>query len=272
MARKHISVSKRMLFTYFLLGGFIFLFAPQRLTNKLQFAFTRVFSWPLGVGRSITLATNQPVRPRFVPGPLEDMVSRREYNQLLNNRDNLKQQLEQAHQEIKKLSGLRNTFPFERAKWVLAGIITGSIDESRSEFIIDKGQKEGLARGQFVLGDNSIIGTISADVSANHAKVILIGDRTSKIPVSIGQLNLPGLMEGAGGNCAKIRLKPQRQPIKADDNVYVPKKPGLLEAPIITARVSECKKSDESPLLWDITVVPVCDIEKLSDVAIIVMD
>jgi rod shape-determining protein MreC len=199
------------------------------------------------------------------------VVSRREYNQLQNHLANVTQQLEQAHQEIKKLLGLRNSFPFERVKWMLAGIITASVDESHSGFIIDRGENDGVAKGQFVLGDNSIIGTIS-DVSANRAKVALITDRTSKIPVKIGQLNVSGLMEGTGGNRAKIPLIPQKQPVKTGDNIYVTKKPGLLEAPIITATVIECRKSDEDPLLWDITVKPACEIETLSDVAIIVMD
>lgn len=268
MARKRTRVSKRMLFTYCLLGGFIILFAPQSLTNKFQFTFARVFSWPLGLGRNITLVANAPtvaVRNRA------EVVSRREYNQLQNHLANVIQQLEQAQQDIKKLSGLRSTLPFEGVKWVLAGIITASIDESRSEFIVDRGETDGLAKGQFVIGDNSIIGTIS-DVSANRAKVTLITDRTSKIPVNINQVNVHGLMEGAGGNSAKIPLIPQKQPVKAGDNIYVPKKPGLLDAPIITAKVVECKKSDENPLLWDITLKPVCDIEKLSDVTIIVTD
>jgi len=36
--------------------------------------------------------------------------------------------------------------------------------------------------------------------------------------------------------------------------------------------VALCERNKESPLLWDITVEPVCDIETLSDVAVIVMN
>ncbi|KPL24313.1 MAG: hypothetical protein AMJ75_04080 [Phycisphaerae bacterium SM1_79] len=252
-----------MLLTWFMLSGFIILFAPQRWTNEFQFAFARIFSWPLSVGRSISLAGRMP--------PTADVVGRREYNQLQNHLANVIQQRDQAYQEIKKLSGLRRRFPLEAARLVSAGIITASMDKSQNEFIIDRGQSDGLAKGQFVLGDNSIIGTIS-DVSGYRAKVRLITNSTSKIPVKIAQLNVQGLMEGTGRGSAKIPLIPQKHRVKVGDIVYARNQAGLLDTPIIIARVAECKRDDDNPLLWDITTEPVSDMLMLRDVTVIVMD
>jgi len=263
MAGKRIKLSKRMLFTWFMLGGLIFLFAPQGLTNKFQFAFARTFSWPLGIGRSVTLAAR-------TPAPTEP-VSRREYDRLQNHLANVIQQLDQAHQEVKKLSGLSSRFPFEGAKWVLADIITGSIDESRHEFIIDHGTEDGLAKEQFVLGDNSIIGTIS-DASARRAKVRLFTDPASNIAVKIAGLDVSRLMQGTGDKAAKIRLLQIKHKVKTGDTVYACKKPGFLDAPMIVGKVAQCQRDDENPSLWDITVKPVCDIERLNDVAVIIMN
>lgn len=246
-----------------MLGGFIFLFAPQRWTDQLQFAFDRIFSWPLSMGRNISLTARMP--------PLSDVVSRREYNQLQNHLANVIKQRDRAYEEIEKLSDLSDRFPLGSAKLVLAGIIRASIDKSYNEFSIDRGANQGLAKGQFVLGDNSIIGTIS-DVSAHRAKVELITSTSSNVPVTIAQSNVPGLLEGTGNNSAKIPLIPLRHRIKVGDIVYARQEPGLLEMPIITGRVAECKKDDDDPLLWDIMVVPVCDIERLKDVAVIIMN
>jgi hypothetical protein len=41
---------------------------------------------------------------------------------------------------------------------------------------------------------------------------------------------------------------------------------------MIIGKVAECKRDDENPSLWDITVEPACDIERLNDVAVIVMN
>ncbi len=237
------------------------LFAPQGLTNKFQFTFARTFSWPLGIGRSVTLTARTPAST--------ELVSRREYDRLQNHLANVIEQRDQAYQQIKKLSGLSSRFPFEGAKWVLADIITDSVDESRHEFIINRGAEDGLAKEQFVLGDNSIIGTIS-DASARRAKVRLFTDPASNIAVKIAGLDVSRLMQGTGDNSAKIRFLKHK--VKTGDTVYACKKPGFLDAPMIIGTVAQCKRDDENPSLWDITVRPVCDIEMLNDVAIIVMN
>jgi hypothetical protein len=75
---KQIRVSRRMLFTCFMLAALIFFFTPQKVTNKFQFAFARFFRWPLSIGRSISLSL--PAQQ-----PVTGFVSRREYDQLQNS-------------------------------------------------------------------------------------------------------------------------------------------------------------------------------------------
>jgi rod shape-determining protein MreC len=262
IARKRIRVSRRMLFTWCMLGGFIFLFAPQNLTNKFQFAFAHIFRWPLSIGRNISLSAR-------VQQPLTDVVSRREYNQLQNYLANIIEQQNGEHQKVEKLSGLRSRLPLEGAKLVIADVITASIDGSHGELIINRGGYDGLATGQFVLGDNSVIGRIS-DVSSRTAKVKLVSDPTSKIAVRIAGLNVGGLMQGSGSNSAMVRLVKYK--VKVRDDIYAEKKPGFLDAPIIVGKVGECRRNEENPLLWNITAEPACEIESLNDVAVIIVN
>ncbi|MHC4157940.1 MAG: rod shape-determining protein MreC [Planctomycetota bacterium] len=263
MAKKQFRVSRQMLFTYLLLTGFIFLFAPQNLTNKFQFAFTRIFCQPLSIGRNISLSTR--TRQTFA-----DVVSRREYNKLQNHLANVTKELLEKNNELEEISGLRGRLQaLEGAKLVLADVITASIDGSRCEFIINRGGDDGLAMGQFVLGDNSIIGSIS-DVSPRTAKVKLITDPTCKIAVNIRKSKT--VIEGNGRNSAKVKLLSIKHKVKTGDYVYATKKPGLLDTPIVVGTVAQCKEDDVNPVLWDITVKPVCAIEKLSEVAVIIMN
>ena len=254
-----------MLFTWFMLTGFIFLFTPQKLTNKFQFAFARIFSWPLSIGRNISLSAR-------TQQPLTDVVSRREYNKLQNHLTNVMEDLLQKQRKIEKLSGLYDRlYALEGAKLMVADVITASIDTAHSELIINRGEIDGLAEGQFVLGDNSIVGTISA-VSSRTAQVKLITDPTSKIAVKIAELNVDRLMQGNGRNSAKVQLLSIKHKVKTGDIVYAGKKPGFLDAPMIIGTVVQCKRDDENPSLWDITVKPACDIEGLNGVAVIVMN
>jgi rod shape-determining protein MreC len=262
MARKQSAISRRMLFTWFMLGGFILLFTPKNLTNKFQFAFVRAFGWPLGIGRSITLAADTQTAT--------DFVSRREYNQLRNHLANIIEQRNLAQKDIEKLSKLRAKPTWERMNFVLADIITAS-EGTLNELIINRGTEDGLADKQFVLGDNSIIGTIS-DVSAHRAKVKLFTNPASKIPVRIEQSNVVRVMQGAGDNCAKIQLLQINQKVKKDNIVLADKQPGFLDVPMIIGKVTECKRDDKAPSLWDITVEPVCDMQRLDYVAVIAMN
>jgi rod shape-determining protein MreC len=262
MANKRVKVSNKMLFTWFMLAGFIFLFAFQDMTNEFQFAFARIFHLPLSIGRHVSLLVH-------TQHPLTDAVSRRKYNKLQNHLANVTQWLHQERQKVEKLSGLRERPIWKGANFVLADIITFS--DGSNKLIINRGENDGLSKDQFVLGDNSIIGTIS-DADHRTARVTLVTDPVSEIAVRIAELNIDRLMQGSGNNSANIQLLPRKHEIKIDDPVYVCKKPGFLDTPMIVGTVAQCKEDNENPLLWDITVRPACDIKRLNSVAVVVMN
>ncbi|MHC4643046.1 MAG: MreC domain-containing protein, partial [Planctomycetota bacterium] len=157
------SFSRPMLFTWFMLAALILLFAPQSLTNDFQLAFVRIFRWPLAIGQNISLYTRT-LKP--TPDAKLDKDSRTE-----NYIDNLKQELRLKNEEIEKLAKLRDRFhALENAGLIVADIISLSINGERCEITINRGQNDSLAKDLFVLGDNSIIGTIS-DVSPRMARI-----------------------------------------------------------------------------------------------------
>ncbi|MHC4083748.1 MAG: rod shape-determining protein MreC [Planctomycetota bacterium] len=256
-------ISRPMLFTWFMLTGLILLFAPQNLTNDLQFTFARIFRWPLTVGKNISLyATRQP--------PTDANFDRKsEYE---NHIANLQEQLRRQQEELIEAKGVRDRLhALENAGFIMADVIMPSINEKISELTINRGQNDGLVKGLFVLGNNSIIGTIS-DVSPLNAKVTLFTDPASRIAVRIGNLNIDRLMEGAGKDEAKIRLLPTKHKIRVGDKVLAKKKPGFLDASMIIGVVARCERDDRNPSMWDITVKPVCDIERLSSITVIIMN
>ncbi len=262
MMNKRIKVSNRMLFTWFMLVGFILLFAPQELTNKFQFAYARIFHWPLSTGRSISLSVHK-------KRSLTDVVSRRKYNKLQNHLANVIQWLQQERQKVEKLSGLRDRSVWKGVNFVSADIITFS--DRSNKLIINRGENDGLAKSQFVLGDNSIIGTIS-DVDHRTARVRLVTDPGSKIAIMITESNINGLMQGNGNNSAKVKFLSRKHKIKIGDVVCACKKPGFLDIPMIVGAVAQCEEDNENPLLWDITVKPACDIQRLDTVAVVIMN
>jgi len=252
-----------MLFTWLMLAGFILLFSPKSLTNQFSFTFFRIFQWPLSIGRNFALSA-----------PAQEPIGNapdRELTQYKNHIAFLKQTIKQQNQNFQKLFGLYNDPVWANVDFALAGVITATISGSRNELHIDCRKTTGLAKGLFVLADNSIVGTIS-DVSSHTAIVKLFTDTTSKIAVQIGDLEVPLMMHGTGNNTARIMLLPRKYPVKKGDQVFVRRQPGFLDAPMIIGQVVQCKRDNKEPLLWNITVKPACDMEQLKDVAVIIMN
>jgi len=265
MARAQNKVSGAMLFTWFMLAGLIFLFTPQRLTNKFHFAFARIFSWPLSISRNISLSAR-------TQQPLTDVVSRREYNKLQNHLTNVMKDLRQKQRKMEKLSGLHDRlYALEGAKLMVADVIRGSIDGLQNEIVINRGEDDGLAKEQFVLANNAVVGTI-CEVSSRTAQVKLITDPTSKIAIKIAELGAGAIMQGTGNSAAKLQLLSIKYKIKIGDAVWARKTPGFLDTPVITGIVAHYEKDEENPLLWDVTVKPACDMDRLKNVEVIIMN
>ncbi len=79
-------------------------------------------------------------------------------------------------------------------------------------------------------------------------------------------------MQGRGKNQAKIQLLPLKHKVKTGDKVFAGKKPGLLDTPMIAGAVTQCKRDDQNPSLWDITVEPLCELERLNSIAVIIIN
>jgi rod shape-determining protein MreC len=203
--------------------------------------------------------------------PLKDDFSRKE-SQYQNYIANLEGELRQKDQTIQQLSGFRTRLRgLEGAKLVPADVIVASASGSRSELIINRGKDDGACKDMFVIGDNSVIGTIS-DLSARTAKVRLFSDSSSMVQVNIPDMEINMLMQGSGNNTAKIKMVPVKHQIKIGSPVMLHKKPGVLDSAMVVGEVQQCKRDNKNPALWDITVKPSCDITKLNNVAVIIMN
>jgi rod shape-determining protein MreC len=259
MARKLSKVSAPMLFTWFMLAGFILLFTPQSLTKKFQFGFARFFQWPLSFGRSFSLSATRSV--------LSDASDEAAY---MNHIANLEIWLERERRKVEQLSRLRERLPLENVRLMPADVTTAS-DGLQSEFFINRGENDGLAKGQLVLSENSIIGTI-CEISYRSAQVRLVTDPESRIAVEIGRSGLRRLMRGTGDNSAKIEMVSKKHKVQAGDKIFAAPQVGFLDDPIIVGEITRCEIDDENPSLWDITVEPVFDVDRLYDIDVIVFD
>lgn len=96
--------------------------------------------------------------------------------------------------ENQLLGHLLNYTPPAEANFISAKIIAESGDNFTHMLLVYIGN-ENVRRGQIVLSDESVIGRIEK-VSGHYAKVILVTDINSKIPVVIERSRVRGILSG----------------------------------------------------------------------------
>jgi len=262
MADKQIKAATKMLLTWLVLAGFIVFLTPRKLTDKLQLAFASIFKRPLNIGREALLFTRQDTSAS---------VSLKRYNRLRNHLANITEQLHAEHRRVEELSGLRNRMFLEGAKLLCADVITVSQQSTHCELVINRGKSDGLDKGQFVLAEDGIVGTVS-DAFSNTARIKLVTDPAFRMPVKLGNADVAAVMQGTGCNGAKIPMVAKKHAVGAGDAVYALKQAGFPATGLIIGTVESCAGDAENPLLWDIRVRPVCDIDRLKSVNVIVMN
>ncbi len=260
MADKQIKVATKVLLTWLVLAGFILFLMPQKLTDKLQFAFVSIFKGPLNMGRETLLFARQGGG---------GSVSLDQYERLRNHLANITEQLHAEHRKVEQLSGLRNRMFLEGTKLLCADVITVSQQSTHCELVINRGKSDGLDKGQFVLAKDGIVGTIS-DAFSNTALIKLVTDPSFRMAVKVGNPDVSAVMQGNGWNSAKIPMVSKKHAVGAGDVVYALKQAGFPATGLIIGTVESCASDAENPLLWDIRVRPVCDIERLQSVNVIV--
>lgn len=200
----------------------------------------------------------------------ESFVSKQEYLRLQAAYANLEAQLTEQKKQLEKLSKVRLTEPDPSTGLVIAKVV----NRKEHQFIINRGSADGLRTGQYVLGDNAVIGLIE-QVSDDISSIRLITSSACKMPIKISapEINsyFNGTIQGDDKNGAVIRNIPKKYEIKTGSSIYAAEKSGLLSSMRIIGQISKCTLGQKSAVVWDIEVQPVYDFENITDVAVIVI-
>lgn len=104
--------------------------------------------------------------------------------------------------------------------------------------IIDSGANQGVAVDQIVTHNSIIVGRI-IEVSANHSKMRLITDFSSRVPVVTEISRIHGVLAGNNNNSPELRYIEDKQPLQIGENIITSGDgqyfPAGLKVGIITA-------------------------------------
>lgn len=137
----------------------------------------------------------------------------------------------------------------------------------RGMVTINKGKKDGLAVGMAVISDGFLAGRVS-DIQENSAKVQLITDPTSAVPVTLQSINTSGIAKGEIGTGLTMEKIPQGEAIKEGDIVVTSGLGGEIPKGLILGKVDRITRQDNS-LFATAGVRPSADLNNLSRLIVI---
>lgn len=162
--------------------------------------------------------------------------------------------------ENQLLGRLLNYTPPVDATFMSAKIIAESGDNFTHALLIYIGD-EAVKKGQIVLGDESVIGRVDK-VSGRYAKVILVTDINSKIPVVVERTRVRGILSGNNTAMPQLIFTRSTSDIQAGDVVVTSGVGGMFPAGLPIGFVSSIKGSL-------ITVETMADISRVEYVRIV---
>lgn len=163
---------------------------------------------------------------------------------------------------LKSLPKLRN----ERT--AIAQLLAISTNPLVSEFVLDKGSRDGIYEGQPVLDANGILGQIM-QTSLWTSRVLLITDLRSAVPVQVTRNGIRGIVIGKG-NLAKLALTniPETVDVRVGDTLVTSGLGGYYPVGYPVGVISSVQHGSGEQFT-KITVTPIANLDRARNVLLL---
>ncbi len=153
---------------------------------------------------------------------IHELVSIRQENNRLrdeNQRLNLiKLETERLRKENAYLSGLLNYVPPPEAVSISSRVIADTGNSFAQSLIAFVGAKQEIEKGNVVLTGDGLVGRI-ASVGVNAARILLITDINSRVPVKIEPIDVPAILAGDNTEYPQLISFPNNVRVSVGDRI-----------------------------------------------------
>ena len=152
----------------------------------------------------------------------QELVVIREENAILKQQNARLMQWQTVARKLQAentaLQNLLGVVHDKNANYVSARVIAGSGGAFANMLIVNAGENDGIRKGQAVISDRGIIGRIS-EVSNHSARVLLLTDINSRIPVLIENNRTRAIMTGTNTSRTKLIHLPPGARVTPSDRI-----------------------------------------------------
>lgn len=199
-----------------------------------------------------------------------DMLEK-EINELESENMSLKiklQEFDSLKEENERLLAIEKKSLASTKKQKIAKVLNNSASPTRKIAIIDKGQNDGLYKGQNVIGVNGLIGQI-IELNMMSSKIILINDISHNVPGNVSRTGEKVIVAGSDNDSnLMIQFTPIDTDIKVGDIVTTSGVAGRFKSNIPIGKVISVTKDPEKKFS-DINIKAFENLDNLSDVILI---
>lgn len=162
--------------------------------------------------------------------------------------------------ENKLLSDLLNYVPLPETAFVSARVVAEENDAFAHSLVAYVGDNN-VVKGDVVLSDLGVVGRVDR-VANRYAKIILITDINSNVPVIVEGTRMRGILSGDNTNMPKLMFVPLDAEINVGDKIVTSGVSGVFPAGLPVGHVVGVSK-------YEIKVKPMAAMEKLEYVKIV---
>jgi len=163
----------------------------------------------------------------------------RSENERLNEWYQTAQYLRAENQSLKALLNVK-------IEGNLSYLTTRILADPASPFIktvlIDAGENDGVSQGQAVIGEGGLIGRVIS-VNGKTARVLLLNDINSRIPVMIEGTNQKAILTGHNDDVLRLEYIPETITINNDMRIITSGDGGLFPAGLPVGKVGQVKNN-----------------------------
>ncbi|SNB61417.1 rod shape-determining protein MreC [Arboricoccus pini] len=146
--------------------------------------------------------------------------------------------------------------------WLTARVVADPGGPFVNTALIDAGADAGVQNGMAVVDDHGLVGRI-VDVGARSARILMLTDLNSRIPVLIDRSHDEAVLEGTNGRQPELRFLPMNPSFKVGDQVLTSGRDGVLPQGLRIGKISEIRDQH-------VVVTPYVDWDRLDYVAVLV--
>ncbi len=131
----------------------------------------------------------------------------------------MKWNMQRLQQNNSKLKALLNSAKEPRLQYVSGRIISGNPGLFGKHMLVNVGHRNGIHAGFAVINSEGFIGR-TIETGGRTSRILLLTDKSSRIPVKIGKKSIRGIAVGTGSSFPKILFLPQNASIYEGDFVF----------------------------------------------------